>query len=745
MTAILTKSQPLYLSEVFPLQSDPLQCDCFGTDSEISRSVGHQISWWLTASLQQSNLDFKGIMIEYYGGNFWILGRSNQSIPSVEQLQVELEKILLQRREELGDCYFLLQQLEPKITAEVISRLAVKILKITRAFPSQTIFEQNQIAVKRECQFYSTEIEIDQQTQPAIVLTSRSSIDCQFDLAQFLNNHPNCLAAEFLIDLPVKDLEKNNTAKIVKIIGTLGEHRTRLLAKATGKIIQTKLQTAPDNQPVVAVQFGKSKKSYHYPLSALHPCLSAKTACSFGVNYEIYRKKTIIGYAERLKLLSNRKEQAQKSLKPYGISLKDRCINSRHYENAIWQSAVDLNNTPLLFGNGYIGKRDKTLVGLSRGVYKRHAEFSNPAVNICAAIINFTNLPHQQFIEQISAKLKTYNFKFTYARECTQSICLTGLNHAEARKQVEDAVEKVLELDPNIVLVFLPEGDRQNDDSSGESLYCWVYSLLLQRQVASQVVYEDTLRKTSSYRYILNQVVPGILAKLGNIPFVLAEPIEIADLVVGLDISRRAKRNLPGSINACASVRLYGSNGKFQGYRLSRDTAIEGEEIPQFILNDFLPKAEIENKTVLIYRDGLFRGKEIPHLLAHGRVNCAKFILVECYKSGNPRLYGFEDRQLQQPPKGLTLKLSSHEAVLVTTSVPANIGTPNPIRLKIKPQGEQVSIDSIVDATLKLTLLHYGSLKDPRLPVPLFGADRIAYRRLQGIIPVVEGDKQYWL
>ena len=28
-----------------------------------------------------------------------------------------------------------------------------------------------------------------------------------------------------------------------------------------------------------------------------------------------------------------------------------------------------------------------------------------------------------------------------------------------------------------------------------------------------------------------------------------------------------------------------------------------------------------------------------------------------------------------------------------------------------------------VDATLKLTLLHHGSLRDPRLPIPLFGAD----------------------
>jgi len=43
-------------------------------------------------------------------------------------------------------------------------------------------------------------------------------------------------------------------------------------------------------------------------------------------------------------------------------------------------------------------------------------------------------------------------------------------------------------------------------------------------------------------------------------------------------------------------------------------------------------------------------------------------------------------------------------------------------------------------------LLHHGALKEPRLPVPLFGSDRIARRRLQGISPgALDGDRQFWL
>ncbi|MDJ0619781.1 MAG: hypothetical protein QNJ63_24070 [Calothrix sp. MO_192.B10] len=58
----------------------------------------------------------------------------------------------------------------------------------------------------------------------------------------------------------------------------------------------------------------------------------------------------------------------------------------------------------------------------------------------------------------------------------------------------------------------------------------------------------------------------------------------------------------------------------------------------------------------------------------------------------------------------------------------------------------RAEIKSLVETTLKLTLLHHGSLKEPRLPMPIFGSDRIAYRRLQGIYPsLLDGDRQFWL
>ncbi len=123
--------------------------------------------------------------------------------------------------------------------------------------------------------------------------------------------------------------------------------------------------------------------------------------------------------------------------------------------------------------------------------------------------------------------------------------------------------------------------------------------------------------------------------------------------------------------------------------------------------------------------------------------------LVECRKSGTSRLYNLPQavsglRSITAPTRGLGLKLSQNEAILVTTQVVERIGVPRPIRLTIRPEGHQVSMEQVLEATLKLTLLHHGALKPPRLPMLLHGADRLADLRLNGVY-VPECDRQFWL
>ena len=188
-------------------------------------------------------------------------------------------------------------------------------------------------------------------------------------------------------------------------------------------------------------------------------------------------------------------------------------------------------------------------------------------------------------------------------------------------------------------------------------------------------------------------------------------------------------------------------------------TACQKEDLPLEVPQCIEKKInKLKNKTVLVYRDGLFRGNEVKNFITRGEAMNTEFILVECIKSGTPRLYGLTKTSgdssagkvpyisLCEPPRGLSLKLSSTEAIVVTTQIDKKIGIPRPLRLKIRSEGKQAKIEDVIDTTLKLTLLHYGALKSPRLPIPLYGADKMAYLRLKGIYPsIMEGDRQFWL
>ncbi|MFN6186138.1 MAG: Piwi domain-containing protein, partial [Microcystis sp.] len=488
-------------------------------------------------------------------------------------------------------------------------------------------------------------------------------------------------------------------------------------------------------------------KEYIYPLAALKPCMTDKDESLFQVNYGELLKKTKIFYAERQKLLKLYKQEAQKTLNNFGFQLRERSINSRENPDFFWTPSISLEQTPILFGKGERGEKRETLKGLSKGgVYQRHREYEDHARKIRLAILKPSNLKVGDFREQLEKRLELYKFETILPAENQINFSVEGVGF-EKRARLEEAVNQLIrgEIPVDIALVFLPQEDRNADNTEEGSLYSWIKKKFLERGVMTQMIYEKTLNNKGQYNNILHQVVPGILAKLGNLPYVLAEPLEIADYFIGLDVGRKPKKNLPGSLNVCASVRLYGKQGEFVRCRVE-DSLTEGEEIPQRMLENFLPQAELKNQTVLIYRDGKFQGKEVDNLLARARAINAKFILVECYKTGISRLYNLQQKQINAPSKGLAFALSKREVILITSQLSEQICFPLPLRLKVHELGEQVHLKQLVDTTLKLTLLHYGSLKEPRLPIPLYGADIIAYRRLQGICPsLLEDDCQFWL
>ena len=733
-----------HLSEIFPVTVSSLKIVSFRLSPQVSREIGNSLSWHFSKQ-------FPGVVVIWCKESFWILARSDTKIPLKAKWKEALETIQEKIKDKIGDRIYHIQRVsKPVVDAEVIAQLAVRILKINCRFSNRTVLDENKVKVKRECDFWAETFEVNSKAEPAITLTPKTRFLYNETLDVFLDNHPYRNDPEKLLTgLLVRDMESNGTATIIGINGTIEEHREKLIEQATGSTSKEKLLSAPEDQPVISVEFGKNSHPYDYAMAALRPCITSYTASKFELEYGALLRKTKIAAEERKELLSQYKQDAHQALVGYGLKLEKLCLNNgKQYPDLFWKPSTKLEDTLLLFGNDVTSTRGRTLSGLYKGgVYRLHKEFLSSARKIRVGVLNFTgvdDIPFARGLQRELNKHKNNKFHVGFAQENIIKASLEDLSTTEAKVKVETLVDEVSEVPVDLVLVFLPQSDRAKDDSDGDSIYAWVYRRLLRRRVASQIIYEKTLREQS--RFVYQQVVPGILAKLGNLPFVLAEPLSIADRFIGLDISRRSKKNGKGSINACASVRLYDNRGEFIRYQIANDSLAEGEEIPGAILQDFFPIKDFKNKKVLIYRDGLFRGDEIKNLVAWGQAIGSEFIFVECIKSQIPRLHNVFNKKLQHPTRGLTLFLSPREAIVVTTQVPPKIGLPRPLRLRVREEGASVDIKTLVDATLKLTLLHHGSLKDPRLPIPLFGADRIAYRRLQGIYPgELEGNKQYWL
>jgi argonaute-like protein implicated in RNA metabolism and viral defense len=97
----------------------------------------------------------------------------------------------------------------------------------------------------------------------------------------------------------------------------------------------------------------------------------------------------------------------------------------------------------------------------------------------------------------------------------------------------------------------------------------------------------------------------------------------------------------------------------------------------------------------------------------------------------------------QRPTKGRAFRLSDTEAFLVSSLPPFKDATPQPLRICTEPP---FTIEQALHSVLSLTLLHYESLRPPRLPVTIHYSDRIAALALDGIKPKnLEGHIPFWL
>jgi hypothetical protein len=735
-STLLASSQQIF-GEIFPIaMGKDLNCTTFRVPSVVSKEAGNRIAYHLTRHVPE-------IAVVWADSIFWGFS-SKVELPNRSKWQEMVDSVRQQLDDEYGDALWNVEMVPlPPVGSKVISRLAVTVLDAFRPFASCQVLLKSGVEVRRVTKYGDEEVLLEEQLVAALSMGLHHRFQWADNLSTYwssLESSTRTSPEEVLVGMTVSTLEQSSSATIVSVVGKVSDHRERLMARATGAISQLALEEADDDEPVVAVQFGqRTGREYHYALAALRPQITASSSWRFGVDYGELLSATKISHQERSQHITDAKAAAAKALSFFSLGL-GKSFNTRNTSQLFWRPDIDLDCTPLLFGKGVTSDRSHILDGLKRG-----GTFAVPPAAIGPARIIAVKLCDgsvQRFVEECISRLAAYGQQAIIVDKVP--IAVTSLANASARATLERAMDTVLAVPSDAVLIFLPQSDREADDTEHGSLYHHLYRRTAGQGRASQFVYSDTLQANES-RHILNQVVPGLLAKLGHTPFVLAEPLTIADYYIGFDISRSLRSRGAGSRNAFGSVCLFGSRGEFVR-PISADFQLDGEEIPAPLLERLLPAADLSNKRVLLMRDGPFRGNEAAALVNRAKAIGSEFVLVEVIKSGVPRLYGVQNTRIMAPPRGQAMLLSHREAILVTTTVSEKVGLAQPLRVRVRSEGAGVDLPHLLETLLKLTLLHHGSLRTPRLPMPLFAADKIAYLNLRGITSAgLSSPCQSWL
>ena len=550
------------------------------------------------------------------------------------------------------------------------------------------------------------------------------SVFSQLVHKQALKSFVSSLAKpEDLIGLWVSTKTSRLKGEITGIEGRLSEHRSRLLALSQDERNQELIRRAPDDDLVVSLETGRNR--YEYVLSALQLIVRVENFSRFGVSP-----------SQVLKVLRIEPSLRNKLVERISNLLREQKIIGQAYkstENAeLFLGPHDFGFDPhLRFGTGEALPYDERSLfrNLSSfGLFRKSPKFENGGPVKLGVINGVAIGKTQQYMLTLRQELE----KLGFTSEVLPEVLLESLT----RLHIEKAVDMIETEEPDVVLALLPDELVYDEDDWGP--YHEFKSLTIGRGLPSQFVHESTLSK----RFAVGNVVLGIIGKTGNIPFVLSEPLPYADLVVGIDIARQRKKHLPGSLNATAIARIYFGNGEFLRYVI-HDSPLEGESIPDNVLQRLFPANEFKGKRVVIHRDGYFRGDEKSSLLSWAQKIGATFHLVEVIKSGTPRLYGRTEGNVVQPKKGSVFKLSSTEAFLISSPPPFPDATAQPLHVRtVEPFGIEQAIHSV----LSLTQLHYGSFRAPRLPVTIHYSDKIAYLALRGIKPKdLEGKVPFWL
>lgn len=552
------------------------------------------------------------------------------------------------------------------------------------------------------------------EADPALSLSIRSHIAYDRNAGQYISQ----TSPDEAIGLCVMDrTAASMIGTIIGISGTLGDQREALLELTRRDVMRRFINAAPDEDVVVQVQ-SSGGNEYEYPASALRLLIRPNEPEDwerFGIPVDAATNAMHLAPDVRAKIVS----MVSDVLKNRGII--GNAYNSRQNDDLF--AMMDFMPS-LVFADKRVRPYvSKTLATdfVQNGLFERHQRFENKPIRL--GVINTLDDGADDFVEALSRQLeKDFGYEINLIKQRNVRVV--------NEKNIASAVRVVEKEDPHVILAFFADAMGELDAN-----YEALKSLTLGKGIASHAIYETTMHNPDA----MDLVIMGVLAKTGNVPFALAEPLEYADFVVGLDVVRE---QLTRGDRIVVMARIYRRDGAFVQYLMATEELDSGDPIPLAVWQAIFPEDIFAEKHIILHYDGYMPQDVLDRLHRWASVLNSRFLPIEILHRDVPRLYGLEGG-ITQAPWGSVFRVNDAEAFVVS-SEPAQGSTPLPLYLRVPDMS--LPIEQAIYSVLAWTLLHYGTLGTPKLPVTIQHAEDMAQWLARGILPDnTVGDVPFWL
>ena len=347
-------------SDFFPIQSDRLSqlyaYKIVGTDNV--NTVGGKLSYRLRKNLS---------------GN-WVWS-NYKLISDTQKSEADFQEVLSTLRKNEPNTFGNLHKVVPieswhpcaKEIADYVARgilpkFSYKIQNTLR----KDLVNLGKADVERDCEIRGWSV----QGEPAISLSVSSHIVYKGDLAEYVQtiNDP-----DELIGIWVKIKAQDFKGEIVEIVGTVEEHRKRLLEISRDEKAQQVIQKASPNELVVKIVSGQNR--YDYVASALNPILKMGDLHHFDINSKEAMNAFRLAPAPRNKIVT----EVTKCIKSEGLT----SYNSVDHPQ-LFLTTTNIQFVPKLrFGSNQVANSSDLMQNLRKyGVYRRNKRFENSPITI---------------------------------------------------------------------------------------------------------------------------------------------------------------------------------------------------------------------------------------------------------------------------------------------------------------------------------------------------------------------------